>query len=268
MTTGILKGERMSKLNLELFSRRLASAVTRCGPEILTGLGIAGMVTAAVMAVRATPKALILIEEKKAASDIAPDKLKPIEAVKAAWACYLPAAVTGGLSIVCLIGANKVNARRNAAIVTAYTISESVLKEYQAKVIESIGEKKEQAIRDLIAKDKLDRDPIGNREVIIAEKGNTLCYDALSGRYFKSDIEKIKKAVNEANKNLLDDMFVSLNDLYYEIGLKNTRQGDDLGWNVADGLIDLQFSSHLADDGTPCLVLDYRAAPRYDYKKR
>lgn len=34
-------------------------------PEILTGIGIAGMITTTVMAVRATPKALILIEEKK-----------------------------------------------------------------------------------------------------------------------------------------------------------------------------------------------------------
>jgi hypothetical protein len=61
-------------------------------------------------------------------------------------------------------------------------------------------------------------------------------------------------------------MYISVNDFYYEIGLGNTKIGNDLGWHVDNGLIDLEFSSQLADDGTPCLVLDYRVAPRYDYR--
>ena len=87
-----------------------------------------------------------------------------------------------------------------------------------------------------------------------------------SGRYFKSDIEKIKKAECELNRQMLDDMYVSLNDFYYEIGLDSVKLGDELGWNVDSGYIDLSFSSQLASDGTPCLVIDYSVAPRYDYR--
>lgn len=255
----------MNKLNLSQLAKNVQTAVKKHSPEILTGIGIAGMITTTVMAVRATPKALILIEEKKNDEDT--DKLTPVETVKAAWSCYIPAAVTGALSVACLIGASSVNVRRNAALATAYTLSESALKGYQEKVIETIGEKKEQSIKDSIAKDKLDKNPVGKREVIITEKGNTLCYDAVSGRYFRSDIDIIKKAINEINRNMLTDMYVSLNDFYYEIGLDNTKLGDDLGWNVNEGLIDLDFSSQLATDGTPCLVIDYCVAPRYDYHK-
>lgn len=240
------------------------TAIKKHSPEILTGIGIAGMITTTVMAVRATPKALILIEERK--EEIGAEKLEAMDMVKTTWACYIPAAITGTLSVACLIGASSVNARRNAALATAYTLSESALKDYQGKVIEMFGEKKNEAVKDAVAKDKVEKNPVVTREVIITEKGNTLCYDAISGRYFKSDIEKIKKAECELNRQMLDDMYVSLNDFYYEIGLDSVKLGDELGWNVDSGYIDLSFSSQLASDGTPCLVIDYSVAPRYDYR--
>lgn len=242
----------------------LKTAIKKHSPEILTGIGIAGMITTTVMAVRATPKALILIEERK--EEIGAEKLEAMDMIKTAWACYIPAAITGTLSVACLIGASSVNARRNAALATAYTLSESALKDYQGKVIETFGDKKNEAVKDAVAKDKVEKNPVITREVIITEKGNTLCYDAISGRYFKSDIEKIKKAECELNRQILDDMYVSLNDFYYEIGLDSVKLGDELGWNVDSGYIDLSFSSQLASDGTPCLVIDYSVAPRYDYR--
>ena len=255
----------MKKTKLSSISKGIRSVITKHSPEVLTGIGIAGMITTTIMAVRATPKALILIEERKEEIDV--DKLTPIELIKTTWTCYIPAAITGGLSVICLIGANSVNARRNAALATAYTLSESALKEYQEKVIETIGEKKEQTVRDAIAKDRIDKNPVSSREVIITEKGNTLCYDSISGRYFKSDIDKIKKAENELNRRMRDEMYISLNEFYYEIGLNPIGIGDDLGWNIDRGYIELNFSSQLTDDGTPCLVIDYQVAPRYEYDR-
>ena len=255
----------MGKLNLSNIAKGVRTAMKKHSPEILTGIGIAGMITTSVLAVRATPKALILIEEKKDEEGI--DKLTLVETVKVAWSCYIPAAVTGCISVFCLIGASSVNVRRNAALATAYTLSESALKEYQEKVIETIGEKKEQSVRDSIAKDRIERDPVTNKEVIITERGNTLCYDVISGRYFKSDIDKLKKVENELNRRMRDEIYISLNEFYYEIGLNSTSIGDDLGWNIDHGYIELSFSSQLADEGTPCLVIDYQVAPRYEYNR-
>jgi len=254
----------MKKTKLSSISKGIRVAITKHSPEILTGIGIAGMITTTIMAVRATPKAIKLIEEEKDRQN--KESLKPLDVIKTTWKCYIPAAITGGLSIVCLIGASSVNARRNAALATAYTLSESALKEYQEKVIETIGEKKEQTVRDAIAKDKIDRDPVSSKEVIITEKGNTLCYDSISGRYFKSDIDKLKKVENELNRRMRDEMYISLNEFYYEIGLNPTSIGDDIGWNIDRGYIELNFSSQLTDDGNPCLIIDYQVTPRYDYR--
>ncbi len=239
-------------------------AAKKHSPELLTGIGIAGMITTVVLAVRATPKALRLIEEKKA--DISEETIPQIEAVKAAWKVYVPAVLTGILSTICLIGANSVNQRRNAAIAAAYSLSESALKEYREKVVETIGERKEQAILDDIAKDRITENPV--REVIISDRGSTLCYDSLSGRYFKSDIEKLRRIVNDLNRRMRDEMFISLNDFYCAVDnpdLGPTKLGDMLGWNIDKGYIDLNFSSQLTTDGTPCLVLDYTVVPEYEY---
>lgn len=254
----------MNKNTITAAMRSMRTAVKKHSPEILTGIGIAGMITTTVMAVRATPKALILIEEKK--DELEVDTLTPKETIQTVWACYIPAAAIGTVSIACLIGASSVNMRRRAALATAYTLSESALKEYQEKVVETIGEKKEQAVRDAVAKDKIEKNPVTSREVIITERGNTLCYDAVSGRYFKSDIDKLKKAANELNRQMRDEMYISLNDFYYEIGLNPVSIGDEIGWNIDKGYIDLSFSSQLADDGTPCLVIEYHVAPRYDFR--
>lgn len=264
----------MNKEKITKMFKNVKRATEKHSPEILTGIGIAGMITTTVLAVKATPKALLLIEETKEEKRVydesddewVDEPLTKMEVVRTTWKCYIPAITTGTMSIICLIGASSVNYKRNAALATAYTLSETALKEYREKVIETIGEKKESQVRDAIAKDKIAKNPVVNKEIIITEKGNTLCYDTISGRYFKSDIDKLRKIENELNRRMMDDVYITLNELYYEIGLNPTKLGEDLGWNINRGLIELRFSSQLTEDEEPCLVLDYRIEPKYDFK--
>ena len=268
--------------NFNLIVNDVKTTLSKHAPEILTGIGIAGMITTTVLAVRATPKALSLIDAKKQEvfDDLDPAEipsnntnyneiqLKPIEVIKVAWKPYIPAAVTGVTSVACLIGASSVNARRNAVLATAYQLSQTALTDYKEKVIETIGEKKEKVIKDKIAKEKIEKDPVSKKgDIIITEKGNTLCYDAISGRYFKSDIEKIKKVVNELNRQMLNEMYISLNQFYIALGLSTTTLGDELGWNIDNGLIELDISAQMADDDTPCIAIDYLISPKYDFSK-
>lgn len=254
----------MSKIKFKPLIKTIRSGLAKHSPAILTAFGITGMIGATVLAVKATPKALDLIENKK--EELDKDGLTVAETVKATWKCYVPAAITCATSAACLIGASSVHTKRNAALATAYKLSESALIEYRDKVVETIGEKKEQSVRDAIAKDHVEKNPVTNNEVIITDRGYTLCYDELSGRYFYSDIEKIKKAANELNRQMLNDMYVSLNELYYELGLEGTKLGEQMGWNIDRGLIDLKFSATVSADDRPCIVLDYRIPPMYDYQ--
>ena len=254
----------MNKSNVAKLFNDVRTVVSKHSPELLTGIGIAGMITTTVLAVRATPKALKLIDKKQA--ELYPDstqKLTPIETVKATWKCYIPAAITGVTSVACLIGASSVNARRNAALATAYNLSATALAEYKDKVVETIGEKKEQIIRDKVAEERIKQEPVNNSAIIVSGNGNTRCFDTITKRRFTSDIEKIKRIENDLNRRMINgEDYISLNEFYYELGLDGCAIGDELGWNVGRGLIELDFSAQLDTDGTPCIVIDYSVAPK------
>lgn len=239
--------------------------ITKHSPEILTGIGITGMITSTVLAVKATPKALKLIENKK--KEINTDNLNTIEIIKVAWKPYIPTVLVGLASATCIIGASATNYKRNAALASAYALSERTLLRYRDKVIDTIGERKEHQIKEKVAQDELNNNKINNSQIIITGQGDTLCMDSYSGRYFKSNMEFIKRIVNELNRRLVYENYISLNEFYGELGLDNVKNGELVGWNLDSGLIDPTFSTCLTDDGQPCLVLDFTIDPKYDYDK-
>lgn len=252
----------MNKPNFSAIVKSTQKAIRKHSPQILTGLGIAGMVTTTILAVKATPKALKAIEAAK--EEAQKDKLTPVEVVKATWKCYVPSAVLGVSSTACLVGANSVHQRRAAALTTAYKLSETALAEYREKVVETIGEKKEQTVRDQVAQKQLDQTPVSKTEVYMTGDGETTFLEPLSKRYFKSDRTKVEKVENTLNKQMLHDICgdVSLNEFYDELGLDRTDLGDNLGWTT-EHLIDLDIRPGLTDKGEPCLVLGHYNAPVY-----
>lgn len=256
----------MNTKNISAMAKSIKTSLAHHSPEILTGLGIAGMVTATVLAVKATPKALKLIEEKK--HELETDKLTVQDTVKTTWKCYIPAAVSTAAAATCLIGASSVNLKRNATLAAAYKLSENALTEYRAKAIETVGERKEQAIRDSVAKDRVEKHPVGSSTVLLTGKGDTYCLDYWTDRYFKTDIDKLYKAENELNSQLLDEGYVNLNDFYYLLGLDSAGVGDSIGWSYnRTGLVKLSLSSQLSSDKTPVMVIDFQTAPYYEYDR-
>ena len=256
-------------------------AVGKKSPEILIAFGIAGMITTTVLAVKATPKAMNEIEKEKKKRNkelvkkmtgeetgrVIGVRLKKQDIIKVTWKCYIPAAVSGVASIACIIGANTVHSKRNAAIATAYKLSEKALTEYKGAVLEEVGEEKAKAIKDKVAQKRLDSNPVNDSQVIITGNGKQLCYDGVSGRYFESSIQEIEAAVNRINHALNYDMYVSLSEFYDELDLEHTDISDELGWNLDDGLIEISYGSMIAKDNRPCITLEYRVAPRYDFSK-
>lgn len=235
-------------------------------PEILTGLGISGMITSTVLAVQATPKALKLIEEEK--KSLKTNELTFVETVKIAWKPYLPSALMSVLSITCIIGSTSISLKRNAALAMAYDVSERTLIRYRDKVIETIGEKKERDIRNAVRQDSINNDEPINNAIILTSKGNSLCKDAFSGRYFRSDLDTIRKIINETNRKMTFENYISLNEFYYSLGLDPIKEGDNLGWNIVDGLIELDISACITKDDEPCIVVDYSISPSPNFDRK
>ena len=254
----------MKKIHIGKILNSSKFFVKKHSPEILSGLGVAGVITTTIMAVKATPNALKLIDEYKENND--KDDIKIFETIKVAGVCYIPTTIIGVVSISCIMGASTISFKRNAALATAYKLSEAALKEYSDKVVEVIGEKKEKTIRDAVFQDEINKHPVKNKEIYITNKGETLCYDGISGRVFKGNIDQIRKSVNELNREMRNEMFISLSEFYDEIGLRHTDISDYIGWNIdTTGYIDIDTSAILTEDEKPCIYISYRNRPIYGF---
>jgi Family of unknown function (DUF6353) len=161
--------------------------------------------------------------------------------------------------------ANRLAGKQAAALAAAYSLSEKAFSEYREKVVEKIGESKEQDVRDSVAQARVSKNPVNSREVILAGTGEVLCYDMLSGRYFQSSVEEIKKAENAVNFEIVNYMSCSLSKFYDAIGLPPTTMSDLLGFNL-DNRCDVKFSTTMSTDDRPCIAIDFQYVPiqRYD----
>ena len=244
-------------------------------PEILVGLGVVGMATSSVLAVKATPKALEIMEDKKA--DLGVTYLTRKEIAQATWKLYAPSVGVGLASAACIILGTSKSIKRNTALATVYALSESTLREYKSKAKEMLGEEKAKELDREVSKAR-----VRNREVTTVVEtegseyihhtgnGDTLVYDSLSGRYFRSSKNAIEAAVNSINKSLLNDYVMTLNEFYNELGVPTIGVGSLIGWRSDKELLEVNFESDVDQNGNPYLILAYRnrPIPVYDYSYR
>lgn len=250
--------------------KRAEKAVGKRSPEILTGLGIAGMISSTVyVAVKATPKAIKLIEAEE---DKKGELLTKKEVVAVAWKPFVPAALITVASAACIVGAHTVSTRRHAALYSAYKLSETALSEYKDKVEEIVGGEKVKEIKQKIAEDKVkntikDNDSTSEHKstVVVANDGDAWFMDPFSKEPFRSSINKIDAAINRLNKRMFDEMFVSLSDLYDELDLEHTATSDYIGWCIDDGLIESDYSDAVVKNGHAYIVMDFLHRPEFDY---
>lgn len=244
-------------MNISKWFNRTEKILTDNSPAILMACGIIGTVTTAILTGKASFKAAEVLSYDPDADTR--------EQIKMVWKLYIPPTVTGIATIGAIYGSHHISTRRAAAVAAAYSISERAFAEYKDKVIEKIGENKEQKIRDEIAQDRVNNDPYSGKEVIIAS-GEVLCYESFTGRYFKSDVETIKKAQNDTNYQILHDNYASLTDFYNRVGLPRTALSDDMGWNL-DRHLEIEFSTTLSEDSRPCIAINFLVSPIRGYSR-
>lgn len=229
-------------------------------PAILTGVGVVGTVATAYFTHKGTFKAsLILMEEDKKKQLMNQPALTRTETFYLTWKCYIPAAGALTLSVASIIYAHRINAKRAAALAAAYALTQDRFSDYKEKVAEKLGVKKEQAIKDELAQDQVDKSP-PNEKMLMVGDGNVLCMDQFTGRYFHSTVEKIKRAENEVNYEILNGGWACLSDFYQRIGLGPTSISEEFGWKKPKQ-VELSWSSTITAEGQPCVTFDINAMP-------
>lgn len=197
------------------------------------------------------------------------------DVVKEVSVLYLPTVLMGGASIAAFVAANTISVKRLTATSAALTATEEAFRTYRDKVVEQIGEKKAAEVVERIAKEKVEKNPPKSdknpdgQTIVVAGEGDTLLYDALTGRYFTMNFDEFKRRIVNLNFRLIHEDFISKNEYYSEIGLPPVSDGDDNGWSV-DKEISPTYSCIMADvehGERPCIVVDFLSlpGPRFRY---
>jgi hypothetical protein len=241
----------------------------RNSSTILTCAGAVGVVATSVMAVKATPKVLTLIEKAEKEKG---DKLTKWETVKVAGPTYIPAVITGAATIACIFGSNVISKHQQAALMSAYALLDSSYKEYQKKVDEVYGEDAGKQVRAEIAKDKYTGDNV------LSDDNSKLFYDFFSGRYFESTMERVLKAEYEINRALYVNYSVSVNEFYEALGIMPMPEFEDMGWSCGQieemywhNWIEFDHEETILDDdadgneGLECTIIYMPLPPYIDY---
>lgn len=253
-------------MNLRDFAKPIEKLVADNSPAILTAVGVIGSASAAYLTGKATFKAADVLadaEKSRTAGFVEGEELTNNDKVKLVWKLYIPPLSVLAVSCGAIIMSNRISTKRAAALATAYTLAERAHSEYAEKVKEHFGLKKEQDVKDAIAQDNVTKNPPQAERVFVTGKGDTLCKDELTGRYFLSTMEEIKAAQNHINSVILGSGDASLNSFYDWLGLESIPMGEEVGWS--GGMMDVSFSSTLTDKNEPCLVFSFRTDPVRNY---
>ena len=249
-------------MNIRAILKQSERLLKKHSPEILTGLGLMTLASSVMLAVKATPKALWVIEHEEIEQA---HPLSTKEKVKVAGKLYIPAAAAFVAGSACIIGASSIHLHRNAALAAAASLTDATFKSYREIVGEKIGEEAEKDIHKEVAAKKMEEHSPETKIINLPHGDDTTwCYDPLVDRYFWSTRNVIENAVNVFNRQMRYDMRLSVNEWFDTLGLDHAVLADDLGWDIdTNGYLELTYDSRLDKTGKPAMVLVYTNPPKY-----
>lgn len=268
-------------MGIQSVAKDLYRAASERSPEILVGFGLASLLTAIILAVKATPKAEELIVE---AEDEKEDELTVWETVKAAWTPYIPAFVAFTTGGICVIGGMKIKSDRHAELAAACAISQGIIKRYDEKCEKIVGKEKAEEIKSEVNRDVAKTPEVRNTITQLPPSniaGVHPFWDRLSNAQFYAAPEMLVRAEVCLNKRLFTGLesYVTISDLYDELNeqgvypkLRHTSVSPMLGWTAEMGGVEFDMDSDGVpfehdhwDNGTPCYVMGFKHGHEPDY---
>lgn len=230
--------------------------VQKNSSTILTCIGAAGVIATAVLTGRATIKAVRIVDESETHSKK--------EIVKTVWKEYIPAAATGLATIALIFGANALNKKQQATLVSAYALLDQTYREYKNKVKEVLGEESEQKVEDAIAEEKVSD--------ICPSDGKLLFYEPNYGQGFERTMLEVQDAEYRLNQKFAVEGEASLNDFFELLGLNKTDTGDMIGWsqemawdNYNYQWIEFEHEPKKTEDGREYYQINMPFPPTFGY---
>ena len=240
--------------------------IKKHSPEILIVAGIAGVVTSAVMACKATTKINYILDQTKEEvgkvndalnnKKISEDVYSKEDAKKDLAIIYIqtgvklaklygPSLILGALSITSILASNNILRKRNVALAAAYATIDNSFKEYRSRVIERFGKDLDRELKyNIKAKeisettvDENGKETTVTKTVPVVESEEPSDY----ARFFcegcagwtkdpEMNLVFLKQQQNWANELLKTRGHLFLNEVYDMLGIERSKAGQVVGW--------------------------------------
>lgn len=254
-------------MNFMSVLKSITSATKKRSPELLIGMGIGGMIAAIVTGIRAADEMNKDIEKVKEETKDMPKKERQKEVVKTVVKHQWPTAVIFLMSLLAIVSADNIHYKRNAAMAVMVQASEVATQEYRNVVREVAGEEKAKEVQR-VYEERMREEPHHEvpTNIHIITGDEYWIYDEFTNTMFKSNTITVDAAINECNRRIFDEMYISLNELYEEVGIKDSKINSAVGWNNNTGLIKIAWSAKIIE-GKPVAVMSYINPPKEGFRE-
>lgn len=253
-------------------SKRVGRQLYRSSPTILTVVASVGVIVTTITAVRATPKAIKLLKEAELEKG---ENLTKLETVRVAGPAYIPSALLGVSTIVCIFGANALNKKKQASLMSAYAMLNESYKQYRKSAKTVYGEDADDKIHAEMAKDAMVSSYDWGYQVynmdMDSESERLLFYDLSSKKYFKTTMAAVLNAQYHVNRNLAIRGDCSINEYLSFLGVEEVDGGDELRWDISYMVeemdcywLDFDNCKTTLEDGLECIVIDTMALNKFE----
>lgn len=218
---------------------------------VLSIAGAAGVIVTSVLAINCHLKAKDILDDMEFDEDSTPTE-RFVDAAKATWTDYIPAVISGGVTVACILGANHIHLRTEAALITAMGVLGTKLRSMNKSVIEEFGKEKYEEIKKKISLDSFKNDKKKYLEYKKNHKVNDpewdIYYEPITDQYFSATKKDILLAETELNKRFHSaesNGEVSLYELLEMLPGDLTADGTSLlGWYMGDGATNFEKSQY------------------------
>lgn len=235
--------------------KRVGRQLYRSSPTILTVVASIGVIATTITAVQATPKAIKLLKE--------------------AGPTYIPSVLLGVSTIACIFGANALNQKKQASLMSAYVMLNESYKQYRKSAKTVYGEDADDKIHAEMAKDAMVSSYDWGYQVynmdMDSESERLLFYDLASKKYFRTTMAAVLNAQYHVNRNLSIKGDCSLNEYLSFLGVEGIDGGDELGWDISYMVEEmdcywLDFDNYKStlEDSLECIIIDTMAVNKFE----
>lgn len=230
-------------------------------PEFCLALTIGHTLLTGYLTYKAYKKTREKLEEVEKESD---NPIDTVDKVKLTWKYWIPPFAACATAITSSIIGYKIQTKRSAKLLTAYTLLEASNQATKDKMNELLGEEKASKVLDGVAEDRIQY-AIDHDLVEETGTGKQLWFDAYTGHVFRSSKNNIEAARNSVNSDMNSWDTATIESFYEYMNLDGQwRFAQRYGWdkNVSKELVlQLKGSERLLPDGTSYGILDYVSEP-------